>query len=98
VLAYVLLDNHYVLMLETRKANLSQTMQWLQVSYSVWFNRRHQRVGHLFQGRFTARLVEPEAWGLAVSRYVHLNPVRVDALGLGKRARAAQRLGVDGAP
>lgn len=98
VLAYVLMDNHYHLMLETRKANLSQTMQWLQVSYSVWFNRRHRRVGHLFEGRFTARVVEPDAWGLAVSRYVHLNPVRVDALGLGKKARAAQRLGVDSAP
>ncbi len=57
VLAYVLMQNHYHLMLETRKANLGQTMQWLQVSYSVWFNRRHQRIGHLFQGRFTARMV-----------------------------------------
>lgn len=98
VLAYVLMDNHYHLLVETPKANLSRAMHWLQLSYSAWFNRRHDRVGHLFQGRFSARLVEPEAWGAAVSRYVHLNPVRVGVLGLGKSARAAQRLGVDAAP
>ena len=54
----------------------SSAMQWLNVSYSVWFNRRHQRVGHLFQGRFKAILVEPTSWGLGLGRYVHLNPVR----------------------
>jgi len=41
--AYVLMDNHYHLLLETRAANLTQAMQWLQVSYTVWFNRRHRR-------------------------------------------------------
>jgi REP element-mobilizing transposase RayT len=49
---YVLMDNHFHLMLETPEPNLSRSMQWLNVSYSVWFNRRHQRAGHLFQGRF----------------------------------------------
>jgi putative transposase len=50
--AYVLMDSHFHLLLETPEANLSRAMQWLSVSYSVWFNRRHDRVGHLFQGRF----------------------------------------------
>jgi REP element-mobilizing transposase RayT len=48
--AYVLMDNHFHLMLETPEANLSRAMQWLGVSYSIWFNRRHDRAGHLFQG------------------------------------------------
>ena len=49
---YVLMVNHYHLILELREANLSRAAQWLNLSYSVWFNRRHQRSGHLFQGRF----------------------------------------------
>ncbi|HVM61411.1 MAG TPA: transposase, partial [Verrucomicrobiae bacterium] len=46
--AYVLMDNHYHLLVETPQTNLSQAMHWLGVSYTVWFNRRHGRVGHLF--------------------------------------------------
>src|SRR5208283_3969210 len=52
--AYVLMDNHYHLLLETPEANLSRAMHWLNVSYSVAFNRRHRRHGHLLQGRFGA--------------------------------------------
>ena len=89
--AYVLMDNHYHLLLETREANLSRAMQWLNTSYIVWFNRRHRRAGHLFQGRFKAIIVEPETWGLGLSRYIHLNPVRVKRLGLDKAAQRAQR-------
>jgi len=84
--------------METPQANLSQTMQWLNVSYSVWFNRRHRRVGHLFQGRYKGIVVEPDAWGLELSRYVHLNPVRVGELGLDKESRRRQRLGADEKP
>ena len=69
--AYVLMPNHYHLLAETTEANLSQAMQWLNVSYTVWFNRRHQRVGHLFQGRFKSVIVEPETWALGLSRYIH---------------------------
>ncbi len=61
--AYVLMPNHYHLLAETTEANLSQAMQWLNVSYTVWFNRRHQRVGRLFQGRFKSVIVESETWG-----------------------------------
>jgi REP element-mobilizing transposase RayT len=61
------MDNHYHLLLQTPEGNLSRLGQWLNVSYSVWFNRRHQRSGHLFQGRFHSLLVEGGD-GLAVAR------------------------------
>lgn len=96
--AYVLMDNHYHLIVELTEANLSRAIQWLNVSYSVWFNRRHGRSGHLFQGRFKSVIVNPQEWGLELSRYVHLNPVRVGSLGLGKAARQQQRQGVSWAP
>src|SRR5262249_39165863 len=92
--AYVLMDNHYHLLLETTEANLSRAMQWLQTAYTVWFNRRHRRAGHLFQGRFQAVIVEPETWALSLTRYIHLNPVRVRKLGLDKAAQRAQRQGI----
>src|SRR5262245_20994261 len=63
---FVLMDNHYHLLLELREPNLSRAVQWLNVSYSVWFNRRHGRSGHLFQGRFKSVAVSPEEWGLAL--------------------------------
>jgi REP element-mobilizing transposase RayT len=96
--AYVMMDNHYHLVLETSEGNLSRVGQWLDVSYSVWFNRRHQRSGHIFQGRFGAILVEVDAGVQEVGRYVHLNPVRVLRLGLDKGAQAAGRRGLAPAP
>jgi len=96
--AYVLMDNHYHLLVETPEANLSRAMQWINVSYSIWFNRRHHRAGHLLQGRFSAVVVEDDAGWQEVARYVHLNPVRVAGLGLGKRQRAASRAGAVQAP
>jgi putative transposase len=95
---FVLMENHYHLIVELRQANLSRAMQWLNLSYSAWFNRRHDRVGHLFQGRFKSVLFNGSAAGLELSRYVHLNPVRVGGLGLGKRQRAASRMGAAPAP
>ena len=83
--AYVLMSNHYHLLVEITEANLSRAIHWLNVSYTVWFNRRHGRSGHLLQGRFKSVVVEPERWGLEVSRYIHLNPSRLRRLGLGKR-------------
>jgi REP element-mobilizing transposase RayT len=75
--AYCLMANHYHLLIETPKANLSIGMRQLNGIYTQSFNRRHQRVGHLFQGRFKAILVEKEAHLLELCRYVVLNPVRV---------------------
>ncbi len=87
--AYVLMDNHYHLLLQTPQANLSAAMKWLNVSYTVWFNRRHERAGHLLQGRYHAALVESEGgWLRVVADYLHLNPVRIGALGLGKTKRS----------
>ena len=96
--AFVLMDNHYHLLLELREPNLSRAAQWLNTSYSLWFNRRHGRCGHLFQGRFKSVIVEAGAWGLFVSRYIHLNPVRIGKLGLSKSDQQRIRAGAQGAP
>ena len=74
--AYCLMDNHYHLLVETPKPTLSLGMRQLNGRYTQTYNRRHDRVGHLFQGRFTAILVEKEAHLLELCRYVVLNPVR----------------------
>lgn len=73
---YCLMDNHYHLLIETPKPNLSMGMRQLNGIYTQSFNRRHRRVGHLFQGRFKAILVEKETHLLELCRYVVLNPVR----------------------
>jgi REP-associated tyrosine transposase len=74
--AYCLMPNHYHLLLDTPQANLSQAVGWLQVTYTVRFNRRHRRSGHLFQGRFKAQLIEADEYAQGLVEYVHLNPVR----------------------
>ncbi|HWL32804.1 MAG TPA: transposase [Gaiellaceae bacterium] len=74
--AYCLMGNHFHLLIETPNANLSIGMRQLNGVYAARFNRRHDRVGHLFEGRFKAYLVEKDAYGLGVARYVVLNPVR----------------------
>lgn len=74
--AYCLMDNHYHLLLETPRPTLSAGMRQLNGVYTQTFNRHHRRVGHLFQGRFKAILVEKEAHLLELCRYVVLNPVR----------------------
>jgi REP element-mobilizing transposase RayT len=74
--AYCLMENHYHLLVETIEGNLSFGMRHLNGVYTQWFNRRHSRAGHLFQGRFKAILVELDSYLLELSRYVVLNPVR----------------------
>ncbi len=76
VTAWVLMTNHFHLVVQTPQPNLSRGMQWLNGTYAAWFNARHQRVGHLFQGRFKAVLLEKERYFTNVLRYVVLNPVR----------------------
>ncbi len=74
--AYCLMGNHYHLVVETPDGNLSKGMRQLNGRYTQYSNRRHKRVGHLFQGRYTAILVDKDAYLLELSRYVVLNPVR----------------------
>ena len=74
--AYVLMENHYHILIGTPQANLSKFMQQFQTSYTMYFNYCHNHQGHLFQGRFKAVLVENNAYLLKLSRYIHLNPVR----------------------
>lgn len=76
VCAHVLMDNHYHLLLGTPRANLSRAMQWLGVAYTSRFNVKHQRSGHLFQGRFKSILVANDAYLLQLSYYIHANPLR----------------------
>ena len=74
--AYCLMSNHYHLIVETPDANLSIGMRQLNGVYTQRFNRRHRRVGHVFQGRYHAVLVQKETYLLELTRYVVLNPVR----------------------
>ena len=74
--AWVLMDNHYHLLLETPDANLSRALRHLNGTYTQAYNQRNNRVGHLFQGRFKSILVEKESYLLELCRYIVLNPVR----------------------
>lgn len=79
--AWCLMDNHYHLLIQTPDGNLSKGMRQLNGVYTQASNRRHQRVGHLFQGRFKAILVDSDAYLLELARYVVLNPVRAGMVG-----------------
>jgi putative transposase len=83
VLAFCLMGNHLHLAVERGPAKLSRVMLALQSSYTQWFNRRHGRVGHLFQGRYKALLIEKDRYLLALVRYIHRNPLEA---GLSARA------------
>ena len=74
--AWCLMDNHYHLLIQTPDGNLSKGMRQLNGVFTQLSNRRHGRVGHLFQGRFKAILVDSDAYLLELARYVVLNPVR----------------------
>ncbi len=74
--AYCLMDNHFHLLIETPQPNLSRGMRQLNGVYTQSFNRRHRKVGHLFQGRFKAIVVDKDNYLLELARYIVLNPVR----------------------
>jgi putative transposase len=74
--AFCLMDNHYHLLLETPDANLSNAMRDLNGNYSQSFHARHGSIGHLFQGRYKAFVIEKDPYLLEVARYIALNPVR----------------------
>jgi len=74
---YVLMENHFHLLVETPLANLSEFMRRFNITYTSYYNRRHKRVGHLYQGRYKSILVDKESYLVVLSRYIHLNPVRI---------------------
>ena len=76
VFAFVLMRNHYHLLLRTNLPNLSRAMQWLGLTYVRRLNNRTRRYGHLFQGRFKAMVVEDDAYMVELSCYIHRNPLR----------------------
>ena len=77
ILAYVLMDNHFHLLLKTPRGNLQEFMRHFNISYTGWYNRRHRRSGHLYQGRYHSFLIDADNYLKEVSRYIHLNPVKV---------------------
>jgi REP element-mobilizing transposase RayT len=87
--AYCQMSNHYHLLIETPDANLSKGMRQLNGVYTQNFNRRHNRLGHVFQGRYKAILVEKQSYLHELARYIVLNPVRAQMV---RSARHGVRL------
>jgi REP element-mobilizing transposase RayT len=77
--AFVLMDNHFHLLVRTPRANLSRFMQRLNTGYALYARYKHRRPGHQFEARFKAKLVQDDTYLLALTRYIHLNPVKVAA-------------------
>ena len=77
IYAYVLMGNHVHMLLETGEVPLSRIMQGLQLRYTGYFNKKYNKVGHLFQGRYKAILCDRDAYLLELVRYLHLNPQRM---------------------
>ncbi|MEW6187666.1 MAG: transposase [Thermodesulfobacteriota bacterium] len=75
--AWVLMENHFHLLVETPLGNLDRFMRRFNISYTGYFNRKYDRVGHLYQGRYKSILVEKESYLSQLSRYIHLNPIRM---------------------
>ena len=77
VYSYILMLNHFHILVKTPLGNLGQFMRHFNISYIIYFNRRHRRVGHLYQGRYKSMVIDTDEYLSMVSRYIHLNPVRV---------------------
>lgn len=73
---YCFMPNHFHLAITTPRGNLSQAMSWLQTTFTVRYNKKHKRTGHLFQGRYKAHVVGSKEYAKQLVQYIHLNPVR----------------------
>ena len=80
IFSYVLMNNHYHLLIKTRRANLKKAMHWFGTTYTQRFNTRHLKSGHLFQGRYKSILVQNDAYLLQLSCYIHRNPLRANVV------------------
>lgn len=89
--AYVMMNSHFHIVVQTRRPNLSEFMRRFNICYTGWFNFHHGTNGHLYQGRYRALLVDADNYLLALSRYVHLNPIR-NATGQRDDYRASWRV------
>jgi putative transposase len=78
IYAYVLMPNHFHLLIQTKKTPLSKILSSLATSYSMYFNRKYKRVGPLFQNRFKSKICQKDSYFLGASRYIHLNPVEAE--------------------
>jgi len=76
VYGYVLMDNHYHLVIQTFDKKLQEIMHQINNKYSKYFNNKYKRVGHVFRGRYKAILVQDERYILKLIRYIHKNPAR----------------------
>jgi putative transposase len=80
IFSYVLMENHFHLLIGTPLGNLGEFMRHFNITYTGYYNRRHNRAGHLYQGRYKSILVDKESYLSVISRYIHLNPVRIKAI------------------
>ncbi|NDA26419.1 MAG: hypothetical protein EBZ05_06230 [Verrucomicrobia bacterium] len=76
VRSYVLMPNHYHLLVSTPAGNISQAIGWLLTAFTVRYNKSHQRIGHVFQGRFKAQIIDDRGYARTLIPYLHLNPIR----------------------
>jgi putative transposase len=78
--SYILMTNHFHLLVQTPLGNLAEFMRQFNITYTGYYNRRHNRSGHLYQGRYKSILVDKDAYLAVLSRYIHVNPVRIKAM------------------
>ncbi len=76
--SYVLMPNHFHFLLETPLANINEFMRQFNITYTSYYNKNNNRVGHLYQGRYKSILVQKEKYLNILSRYIHLNPIRIN--------------------
>ena len=79
--SYCLMTNHYHILIETKENEIWHIMQRLLLNYTKYYNRKYNKDGHLFKGRYKACIVENDEYFLQTSRYIHLNPVRAKMIG-----------------